>query len=240
MSTDTALGTKHARPLGASVRGSACVWSVFRAAALALSLLGATGASAVAAVWTCHGAKPGHPTAEERVSFIREVSELAVKAEKKHGVPASALAAIAIAESSYGWTRPALEANNLFAWKAGRAAAAAGKLYVPPCERRRGARSGFLVFASRAEAFDYVAARLATIAAYREHTDAYRAARKRGDSAHAAVDAWLSAIAGRYSSRPRRFAKKIRRIMNDPVVPSDTLSPSTNLYRLSAGARAGR
>jgi hypothetical protein len=174
------------------------------------------------------------------VSFIREVSELAVKAEKKHGVPASALAAIAIAESSYGWTRPALEANNLFAWKAGRAAAAAGKLYVPPCERRRGARSGFLVFASRAEAFDYVASRLAAMTLYREHTDAYRAARKRGDSAEAAVDAWLSAIAGRYSSRPQRFAKKIRRIMNDPVVPSDTLSPSTNLYRLSAGARVAR
>src|SRR4051812_15151167 len=54
---------------------------------------------AFAAPWGCHGPKPGHPTLAERAAFVREVSELAVKAEKTHGVPASALAAIAIAES---------------------------------------------------------------------------------------------------------------------------------------------
>jgi hypothetical protein len=210
----------------------ACTWSALRAAALSLSLLGAAEAGAAGA-WSCHGAKPGHPTADERVRFVREASELALKAEKKHGVPAAALAAIAIAESTYGWTRPALEANNLFAWKASRAVVKAGKAFVPPCDRRR-MRTGYQVFKSRADAFDHVASRLAAMSAYREHTDAYRASRSTGQVSAAAVDAWISGIARRYSGEPQAFITKIKRIMNDPVEPSDALSAERNLYRLSA------
>src|SRR3954469_17037404 len=92
---------------------------------------------ALAAPWGCHATKPGHPTPDERAAFVREVSELAVKAEKTHGVPASALAAIAIAESGYGYTRIALDANNLFAWKFVPAAADSLKEYVLRCEKRR-------------------------------------------------------------------------------------------------------
>lgn len=215
---------------------SAGGWSTLRAAALSLSLFGAASEPAIAAEWSCHGAKPGHPMPDERIRFIREASELAVQAEKKHGVPAAALAAIAIAESTYGWTRPALEANNLFAWKAPRALVKAGKAYIPPCERRDLRRTGYLAFASRAEAFDHVASRLAAMTAYRRHTELYRVKRQRGAASPADVDAWLSGIARRYSSRPRHFVKKIKRIMNDAITPSDTLSPENNLYRLSAGA----
>src|SRR5687768_3018641 len=92
------------------------------AAVLGFVLLVALPQPTFAKVWGCHGTKPGHPTPEERMAFISEVSELAVKAEKTHGVPASALAALAIAESGYGWTRVAINANNLFAWKYVRAA----------------------------------------------------------------------------------------------------------------------
>ena len=206
---------------------------------LLLTLMGSAH-PANAAVWTCHGAKPGHPTPEERVAFVREVGELAIAAERKHGVPASALAAIAIAESNYGWTRLALEANNVFAWKAAPASVEAGKAYVLPCARARGTRSGFMSFGSRAEGFDHVASRLAAIEPYRRHTEAYLAARRSGGAVPPAVDAWIAGIAERYSGKPDRFTRKIRRIMNDPHDPSDRRSAETTLYHLSAGIGPGR
>jgi len=210
------------------------------AAALLLVFFIGFAESIAAATWGCYATKPGHPTPTEREAFIREVSLLAVQAEKAHGVPASALAAIAIAESGYGWARLALEANNLFAWRFVPADAAGRKAYVPECERARLKRNRFMVFASRAEAFDFVAARLARLKAYRKHTEAYKAARKRGELGERAVNAWLAGIAKRYSGKPDEFSKKIIRIMNNPAEPSDVVSPEANLYRLSAGTRATR
>lgn len=207
--------------------------SGFPAAAFSAWLAFALCDTANAAVWGCHGTKPGHPTAEERARFIGEAGALAIHAERRHGVPAAALVAMAIAESGYGYTRMAIEANNLFAWKTGRAATQAGKAYVPPCGRRADMQRGFMIFESRAHAFEHVAARLASYGPYRDYTAAYVAARKRGEPVQAAVDAWLDGIAQRYSSRPEVFAQKIRRIMNDPEGRGDTLSPETNLYRLS-------
>jgi hypothetical protein len=184
------------------------------------------------AAWGCHGPKPGHPTAEERAAFVREVSALAVTAEKTHGVPASALAAMAIAESSYGYTRIALHANNLFAWKFVPAAAKTVKEYVLRCAKRRNAR--FAAFDSKAHAFDFVASKLATLDAYRAQTVAYRQARSRGVAADAAVKAWIAGVASVYSRKPAAFMRKIERIMNDPLDPRDTRSAQSNLYRLSA------
>jgi uncharacterized FlgJ-related protein len=192
--------------------------------------------SAAAAPWGCHGTKPGHPTPEERAAFIREVSELAVKAEQTHGVPASALAAIAIAESGYGYTRVALHANNLFAWKFVPAAANKVKAYVLNCQKRTNTR--FAHFDSKAHAFDFVATNLATLEAYRAHTEAYKAARQRGVPADAATKTWLTGVATSYSHKPSEFTHKITRIMNDPADPRDVVSGEANLYRLSANLAA--
>jgi uncharacterized FlgJ-related protein len=209
-------------------------------AVLAIVLLVAVPQASFAKVWGCHGTKPGHPTPEERSAFIREASELALAAEKAHGVPASALAALAIAESGYGWTRVAINANNLFAWKYVRAAADGRKSYLPACHLRRGINNHFVVFKSRADAFDFVSSKLATLDAYRQYTDAYNEARKRGDAVDLAVNAWLTGIAAKYSHKPEVFRKKIVRIMNNPAEPADKLSPESNLYQLSAIARGGR
>lgn len=213
--------------------------SVWRTAVLSLALCVTLADRAGAAEWGCYGTKPGHPTAAEREAFIQEVSALAVKAEQTHGVPASVLAAIAIAESGYGWTRLALDANNLFAWKFVRSAAAGRKAYVPVCQRGRLKRDRFMVFTSRADAVDFVAARLAHAEAYRELTQAYRAARKRGLAADVAAKAWLAGAARRYARQPEAFAKKITRIMNNPAAPADTVAPETNLHRLTARPGAG-
>ena len=191
---------------------------------------------ALAAPWGCHGTKPGHPTPAEREAFVREVSELAVKAEKTHGVPASALAAIAIAESGYGYTRIAMHANNLFAWKFVPAAANAVREYVLDCQRRR-VKARFAAFESKDHAFDFVASNLATLKAYRRHTEAYKAARERGVEPEAAVNEWLQGIARSYSHKPAEFTRKIVRIMRNPLDPYDTSSDEANLYRLSATLR---
>ncbi len=187
-----------------------------------------------AAEWSCYGNKPGHPTAEERAAFVREVSELALKAERAHGVPAGALAAMAIAESGYGWTRIALDANNLFAWKFGSGARREGRrAYAPVCAKRRGVAAQYVKFASRAEAFDHVASKLATLDAYRKHTEAYKAARVRGQSPEKAVEAWLLGIARRYSGDPAAFTAKLLRIMDNPVDPEKAPAPDITLHRLT-------
>jgi uncharacterized FlgJ-related protein len=200
---------------------------------LSLALVAFVPLPARAGVWGCHGTKPGHPTAEEREAFVREASELAIKAEKTHRVPASALAALAIAESGYGWTRVALNANNLFAWKFVKAAADGRKSYLPACHLRRGINNHFVVFKSRADAFDFVAAKLATLEAYRQYTVIYNEARNRGETLEGAVHAWLTGVARRYSHKPDEFSRKIQRIMNNPLEPGDKLSPEANLYQLS-------
>ena len=192
---------------------------------MSLALYVALVGGADAAAWGCYGTKPGHPTAAEREAFIREVS---------------ALAAIAIAESGYGWTRLALEANNLFAWKYVRESAAGRKAYVARCEGQRVQRQRFVVFASRADAVDFVAGRLATSAPYREHTEAYKTALKRGVAAEPAAKAWLAGIARRYSRKPDEFEKKIIRTMNNPAAPGDVVAPNVNLYRLPAQIEAAR
>ena len=53
--------------------------------------------------------------------------------------------------------------------------------------------------------------KLATVEVYRPHTEAYKAARKRGDPPVPAIHAWLAGIAARYSHKPEEFAGKIVR-----------------------------
>ncbi|HUP94926.1 MAG TPA: glucosaminidase domain-containing protein [Burkholderiales bacterium] len=213
--------------------------SIWNAAFVALALC-LPAASAAGAAWPCNGTKPGHPTPAEREAFIREVSALAVQAEKTHGVPASALAAIAIAESGYGWTRLALEANNLFAWRWRPVTSAGRKSYVLECRQSGVEPDRYMVFASREDAVDFVARRFTTANIYREHTQAYQAARERGDTAERAVKAWVSGVARHYSRPPEVFRRKITRIMNNPAAPGDTVSREANLYRLSASAGSAR
>ena len=191
------------------------------------------GGAAHAAAWSCHGAKPGHPTADERAAFVESVRDLALAAERKHGVPAAGLVALAAIESSYGWTRLALEANNLFAWRAGPAQAETSKTYVPPCHRRRASKHHYVVFPSRADAFELVAFKLATLDGYREYTDRYRVARKRGERVETAVTAWVAGIATRYSREPRVFDKKMVRVMKDPEQRGDAARAARDLFELS-------
>lgn len=211
-----------------------------------------TSATAPAEAWGCYDLKPGHPTASEQEAFVDELARLATKAEERYGVPAAALVAMAIAESGYGWTRLALNTNNLFAWKHFAGSASEGRSYwVLECQPDEpGTR--FIVFADRAEAVEFVARQLATSDNYRADTERYRrdraaeavraplerlgldqAAAGGGVDVVEAVDRWVDGIADPYSTKPEQWSRNVRHIMNDPSAPSDRLSPERNLYRLS-------
>lgn len=186
--------------------------------------------------WGCYDPKPGHPTTAERVAFIHDVSELAVAAERKHGVPASALAAMAMVESGYGWTRTALNAHNFFGWKftSPQAAGQRGS-YVLDCQPPEDINNRYVVFRSAADAVDFVAAKLATLPAYREDTKAYKLARAKGDAIVPAVKSWLTGVADPYNWKPAEYVAAVTRIMNNPTAPSDVVSADHNLYALSEG-----
>jgi Mannosyl-glycoprotein endo-beta-N-acetylglucosaminidase len=209
-------------------------------------------ATAPAEAWGCYDLKPGHPTASEQEAFVDEVARLAIRAEDRHGVPAAALVAMAVAESGYGWTRLALNTDNLFAWKHFPGPAAEGRQYwVLECQPDEpGTR--FVVFADRAEAVDFVARQLATSDNYRADTERYRrdraakavqgalkrlgldqAAAGGGADVVEAVNRWVEGVADPYSSDPALWSRNVRQIMNDPYSPSERLSPERNLYRLS-------
>jgi hypothetical protein len=73
--------------------------------------------AAASAAQSCFAPLPGHPTPAEQRTFVQEVGQLAVAAERTYGVPAAALTAMAIQESGYGWTSLAQQTNNILAWK---------------------------------------------------------------------------------------------------------------------------
>ena len=180
---------------------------------------------------SCFAPLPGHPTSAEQRAFVDEVSRLAVDAERQHGVPAAAVAAMAIQESGYGWTTLAQHTNDILAWKYTTASAAGGRdFWVLDCGATK---DRYIVFPDRAQAVDFVARQLATSGNYAAATDRYRQERAQGAPAVEAIDRWVDDIADPYSSQPEAYRAAIKRVMNNPLDPSDRRSPNDNLYRLS-------
>ncbi|MEJ7806917.1 MAG: glucosaminidase domain-containing protein [Telluria sp.] len=189
--------------------------------------------------WGCYDAQPDHPSAVEKTSFVEQIATLAINAEEKYGVPASALAAMAIVESGYGWTRTAQNARNLFGWKFYSLKAAGGrKAYVLACQPKEDDNNRYVVFATNADAFDFVAMKLATLPAYASRTKAYQTARAKGVTAAEAAKAWVAGIANPYNWHPKQYTRTITRVMNNALAPSNMVSEELNLYRLSDGVVA--
>jgi hypothetical protein len=187
----------------------------------------------------CLGPQPGHPTPAEQAAFVEEVAGLASTAEQQHGVPAAALAAIAILESGYGWSRLAQNTHNLMGWKYFPEAPAGGRdSWLLECPEL-GISDRFLVFRDRADAVDFVASQLATTDNYRADAERYQRDRANGVDVVEAVDHWVDGIADPYSSRPEDFRNEVRRVMNDTPAPGGE-APQRNLYSLSQAVSPAR
>lgn len=197
---------------------------------------GATPSTAVAAAAAsepaaagCAAPLPGHPTPAEQRAFVGEIGPLAQRAERERGVPAAAVAAMAIQESGYGWTPLARSTNNLLAWKYVSAEAAGGRpSWVLVCPER-GTRDGFVVFRDRGDAVAFVAEQLATSDNYRADTARYERDRAEGVPVRQAVDRWVEGVADPYSSQPNAYREAIARVLAEE-----------DLYRLSEQVRPPR
>jgi hypothetical protein len=187
--------------------------------------------AAASSAQSCFAPLPGHPTSAEQRTFVQEVGQLAVAAERTYGVPAAALTAMAIQESGYGWTSLAQQTNNILAWKYTTSSAAGGRgSWEFDCG---GASDRYIVFADRAQAIDFVAKQLATSQNYADATARYREERAKGVPTAEAVETWVDDIADPYSSQSEAYRTAIKRVMNDPFSPSTDRAPDDNLFRLS-------
>jgi len=182
--------------------------------------------------WGCYDPKPGHPTASERAAFVAEVSALSLEAEVNHGVPAPALAAMAIQESGYGFTRTALFANNLFGFKWTSTGARSLPSYELTCQPTDDPGKLYIKFATRREAVEFVANRLAVSRYYKPATTAFRKALEAGEPREDAVITWVKSIANNYNVHPEEYKTAVIRAMNDPFTPSDKRSPEHTLFKL--------
>jgi uncharacterized FlgJ-related protein len=97
-----------------------------------------------------------------------DLSAGAVQDERAYGVPAATLVAMAIVESGYGWTRTTRNANNFFGWKY---TDTRRPKAVRPTLTSENFNNEYIVFESRAEAIDYLASKLATLAYYRANAE---------------------------------------------------------------------
>ena len=185
--------------------------------------------------WGPYDPKPGHPTAAERQAFVDQIKPIAQEAEQRFKVPAAAIAAMAIQESGYGYTRTALNANNLFGYKWTPHGSGDRGRYMLTCQPASDPGKEYIVFKDYRDAVLFVSERLAKSSHYQNATMAYASIpsdrRIKGD-----VISWVSAIAkAGYNCCPQKYEKQITRAMNSPMSPSDHES-ADNLYLLSIKA----
>jgi hypothetical protein len=198
-----------------------------------VALVAGHSAPAHAQKWDCYGPEPGHPTLEERKVFVAKVSKEAIKAEKNYGVPAGPIAAMAIVESGYGFTRTAKSAQNYFGWKYFSAKSADGRnAFTLECQPEEDVGNQYIIFRDLADSVDFVARKLATLSYYAGDTKNYREKLKTDAGRREAVIAWVADISDPYNWRPEEYLATITRVMNDPVSPSDTAG-ANSLYFLS-------
>lgn len=182
--------------------------------------------------WGCYDPKPGHPTAPEWAAFVAEVSALSLEAEVNHGGPAPALAAMAVQESGYGFTRTALFANNLFGFKWTSTGAGNFPSYELTCQPADDPGKLYIKFATRRESVEFVANRLAKSRYYKPATAAFRKALEEGEPREGAVITWVKSIADSYNGHPEEYKLAVVRVMNDPITPSDKRSAERTLFNL--------
>lgn len=145
--------------------------------------------------WGCYDPKPGHPTASERSAFVSRLRPVARSLQTEFGVPQGGLLAMAVQESGFGWTRTAINANNLFGWKFGQSAREANLgSWTLACQPADDPGKVYAVFPTWEDSIRFVAGQLARASRYTSATAAARAAIVEGGSDEAVAEAWLKGI----------------------------------------------
>lgn len=167
-----------------------------RIIAIVLVFLGvSTTVSRAEAEWGCYDPKPGHPTQEERRAFVARLRPVATEVEAQYGTPRAGILAMSVQESGYGFTRTAINANNLFGWKYGNAAHQAGlPSWTLGCQPASDPGKNYAVFPKFEDSMRFVARQLAQQERYAADTAAARKAKEAGEPEEARTENWLRAI----------------------------------------------
>lgn len=190
--------------------------------------------------WGPYDPQPGHPTVADRDAFVAEVSVYAREAESLYGTPAAGLVAMASNESGFGWTKIALNANNLFGWKWKSSADAGGRPYWTLWDQPDwDPNNKYVAFADRRDAVLFVGHRLATASRYQPHTDRYIADRAAGIDVQTAVNRWVYGIAHAGYNPYEHYPTTTIDFLNNYRSPGAGYSPTYNLYRYSSAGGGG-
>jgi hypothetical protein len=190
--------------------------------------------------WPCYNPQPGHPTAAEKAQFVATNAWAAQEAERRYGVPAAALLAMASNEGGYGFTRTALYAKNSFGWKYYGATSSGGRsAYTLACQPSWDVGNQYVSFATIGEGILFVGQKLATLSSYSADAKRYVADRNAGVDVVTAVNRFIDGIAEPYNYDPATYRRTIKRHANDYVSPSDTRSSTRSLYAYSAAIAYG-
>jgi hypothetical protein len=186
------------------------------------------------ATWGPYAPMPGHPTLAERDSFVAEVGPYAQEAERMYGTPAAAITAMTCNEGGFGWTKTAINANNIFGWKWYSADSAGGRPYwVLADQPASDPNNKYVVFSDRRDAVLFVAGKLANNARYKPHTDRYKADLANGIDVRAATNRWIEGIAYAGYNPYAHYPATTIKFMNNYRSPSTTYDAQLNLYKLS-------
>lgn len=175
----------------------------------------------------------------ERLAFIKKISDYAQEAEITYGVPAAALTAMAAVEGGYGQTKTALGSNNLLGWKFVNTSVSEGRgYYVLECQPAWDENNKYVKFSSHKEAVMFVGQKLSAASRYKPTTDAYVKARSYSSAVLDAVNNWVGGISDAgYNYNPAKYKETIRKMNNNYVSPSWDLHPSYNTYKYSAAVK---
>lgn len=169
------------------------------------------------------------PSAQDKKIFIEQISKYAITAEVKHGVPASAIAGMAILESGYGLTRLSQDAFNIFGYKK----VAGQKVYKLTCQPAWDEGNEYVKFDSWEKAIDFVAGRLAISPYYQVDTAKYKSDLASGMDRKTAAITWLTGISSPYNYSPSDYVTKVKKCINDPFRWSEQVNETTNLWKLT-------
>lgn len=172
-------------------------------------------------------------TITQKADYVDFAVAEARRQEATYGVPAPILAAMSIRESGYGRTRLALLSNNILSfkrpanpqWQFGRST------FVLWCQPANDRGNQYLMFGSKAAAFDYVAKVLTERhdLPYAAITKAFREKIKAGSDHKQAALAWLSGVASIYA-QDKEYVPEVLKYVENPLNPGQPASPGQSLW----------
>lgn len=191
----------------------------------------------------CYDPLPGHPTAAEKIAFIKEISAYAQEAERLHGPPAAGLLAMAAPEGGFGFTKTARNGKNLFGWKySGPESSGNRPYYTLTCQPSWDVNNKYIKFKDFREGVIFIASKLATLKDlgggkrnYKKHTDRYIQDRKNGVDVKTAVNRWIDGIGDSgYNYQPAAYKKKVKNFAANVTTGKGDWSDAYNSYQYSS------